>query len=80
MHTPKTIIFILSLAALGKPSPDPTICKRAHGKYDVCDTSYSYVTCNGHEAVSAYDCIQSSDTFCRVVEDKGKCYQARDDD
>ncbi|KAI0398482.1 hypothetical protein F5Y17DRAFT_470652 [Xylariaceae sp. FL0594] len=77
------IIIAAAKAGLGLPTVDnnnnnnnndnSALCPRRGGRYDVCDTVHSFVTCAGHEAVRVSDCRVSNSTFCRVVADKGRC-------
>lgn len=74
-------LLLASLAALGASTalPEdtsiyyPTICKKAQGIYDVCDTQHSYLRCHGHDVMLAVDCKQTSSTYCHVVNSRGYC-------
>ncbi|KAI2626245.1 hypothetical protein GGS21DRAFT_279855 [Xylaria nigripes] len=74
------VLFLAYLAALGTcttpsnhRSQDPDICAQSEGIYDICDTPYSFIRCDGHDAILVQDCRQSPSTYCRIVDDKGHC-------
>ncbi|KAI0802161.1 hypothetical protein GGR55DRAFT_461397 [Xylaria sp. FL0064] len=80
MKTPALLLILGSLASLGKPTAlltsdlaNPSICKQPQGVYDVCDTEYSFMRCNGHDALLATDCIVGDSTYCRIVAGRGRC-------
>ncbi|KAI1161149.1 hypothetical protein F5B18DRAFT_653962 [Nemania serpens] len=74
-------LLFASLAALGastalpKSSSTywPSMCNKAKGLYDVCDTNHSYIRCHGHDALAEVDCRLDNTTYCRVVNDHGTC-------
>ncbi|KAI1130788.1 hypothetical protein F5Y10DRAFT_262732 [Nemania abortiva] len=73
-------VILALLAALGTPtvlstdnSPNPAICRRAKGIYDVCDTLHSFARCKGHNVMLIADCKLGKSNYCRIVHDRGSC-------
>ncbi|KAI1367910.1 hypothetical protein F5Y08DRAFT_31987 [Xylaria arbuscula] len=69
------VLLLASLAMLSASTalPNPEICPRQDGVYDVCDTNYSFIRCNGHETTLIADCRAGPSTYCHIVNDRGFC-------
>ncbi|KAI3337225.1 hypothetical protein HD806DRAFT_528798 [Xylariaceae sp. AK1471] len=72
-------LIFLALVALGISTPvgldrrAATICPREEGVYDVCDTVHSFLRCRGSQAMMAFDCAQSPEHYCQILNDRGSC-------
>jgi hypothetical protein len=80
MHTHIYLLLASLAAQLGmtnplpdKHTPDPYVCTRDTGVYDVCDTEHSYIKCRGHDAILVVDCKTDPSHYCHIVKGRGHC-------